>query len=163
MNVNEKKIVQLGFLVKDARKTAAAFETMFDIRPATVKIIGAVDKDGKTKADYLGKPCYGKNLQIIFNFDNIQIELIEPLGEEDSIWKDCLEKDGEGIHHIAFVTDDIKASIKKAETLGGKYVQYGTWDDKPHDGQYAYIDCRSTLGTIIEFLEPPFSKGKNAF
>src|SRR5690606_25297205 len=40
-----------------------------------------------------------------------KIELLEPLSEASAIHK-YLEKNGEGIHHIAFDVDDIDARLK---------------------------------------------------
>ena len=86
--------------------------------------------------------------------ENIQIELVSPYGEGDSVWKECLDRDGEGLHHLAFKTDNIKEALKDVEDRSNaKLTQYGTWPDFPKNGQYAYMDVHSEIKTIVELLE----------
>jgi len=40
-------------------------------------------------------------LQAFFELGSVQIELIQP-DENPSVWREDLDKNGEGIHHIAF-------------------------------------------------------------
>ena len=83
--------------------------------------------------------------------DNIQIELVSPYGEGDSVWKECLERDGEGLHHLAFKTNDIKEAIKDMEGRSNAgLIQYGTWPDSPKDEQNADTDVRTELKTIVQ-------------
>jgi methylmalonyl-CoA/ethylmalonyl-CoA epimerase len=80
--------------------------------------------------------------------DNLQIELIQPLGGK-STWQDFLDKYGEGIHHIAFQVKNIDGIEKKFELQGMPTIQNGGWDG----GAYSYIDASENLGCILELLE----------
>ena len=60
----------------------------------------------------LGMPEHGVT-SVFVELENTKLELLEPLGEDSPIAK-FLEKNGEGIHHIAFATDDIAGQLKKA-------------------------------------------------
>ena len=53
-----------------------------------------------------GNPSDAKAKPAFFTMDNLQLELIQPLGEE-SFWHDFPDEHGEGIHHIAFKVKDI--------------------------------------------------------
>ena len=131
--IRTKQIRQIGILVRDLEKSVAAFERFLEL---------------------WGKPCYGRCHQALFNLENIQIELVSPYGEGDSVWKECLDRDGEGLHHLAFKTDNIKEALKDVEDRSNaKLMQYGTWPDFPKNGQYAYMDVHSEIKTIVELLE----------
>ena len=80
--------------------------------------------------------------------------MVSPYGEGDSVWKECLEKNGEGLHHLAFKTENIQEAINDLEqNNNAELVQYGTWPDSPKNGQYAYMDMRSEITTFVELLE----------
>ena len=83
---------------------------------------------------------------------NIQLELIEPIGEEPSYWKECLDRDGEGLHHIAFRMDDSERELKEFEQQGHPVMQQGEWKEEPHNGFYAYLDMQDSLKCVIELL-----------
>ena len=80
----------------------------------------------------------------------MDIELIEP-NKAESIWRDYLDKYGEGIQHIAFVVDDLDACIKNCEEFGMKMIQKGYF--AAQDGRYAYMDAFDSLKTVVELLE----------
>lgn len=150
-NIKTTDLKQIGIMVRDLEKSVAAFEKLLGRKADHV---GITEDYEVTKQELWGKPCRGKCYQALFNLDNIQLELVSPYGEGDSVWKECLEKDGEGLHHLAFQTDDIKGAIHELEEDGdGKLMQYGTWPDSPKDGQYAYVDMRDEIKTIVELLE----------
>ncbi|MEA1900310.1 MAG: methylmalonyl-CoA epimerase [Thermodesulfobacteriota bacterium] len=80
----------------------------------------------------------------MFQVGEVKIELLEPTSGESPVAK-FIEKKGEGIHHIAYETDDI---IKEIEGFQGKEI----WmiDETPRDGAH---------GTKIAFIHPK-SSGK---
>ena len=122
--VRTKQVRQIGILVRDLEKSAAAFERFLGVK---ADYIGVTESYEVTKQELWGKPCYGRCYQALFNLDNIQIELVSPYGEGDSVWKECLERDGEGLHHLAFKTNDIKEAIKDMEGRSNAgLIQYGT-------------------------------------
>lgn len=149
--IRTTSVRQIGIMVKDIEKSVEEFEKFLGMKAAYV---GVTESQEVTKQVLWGKPCEGRCHQALFNLENIQIELVSPYGEGDSVWKECLEKDGEGLHHLAFKTNNIMEAIDDVkERSGGELMQYGTWPDSPRDGQYAYIDTRSSIKTIVELLD----------
>lgn len=146
--MNKEQIVQIGILVADIEKAAEAW-SRFTGEKSEIFI---TEKYEVTGATYQGRPCYGRLKQAFFQFSNIQVELVAPYGEESSVWKDCLEQNGEGLHHLAFAVDDAEASIRTLEDRGMPLMQIGHWPAEPKDGTYAYLDARDSLGAIIELL-----------
>lgn len=149
--IRTTQIRQIGIMVKDLEKAVAAFESFLGMK---VDFVGVTEGYEVTKQELWGQPCHGRCYQALFNLDNIQIELVSPYGEGDSVWKECLEKNGEGLHHLAFKTNNIKEAIDDVEKRSdAKLMQYGIWPASPRDGQYAYMDARSEIKTIVELLD----------
>ena len=147
--ITSKRIIQLGIMVKDIEKAAKEWGDLLGVE-ATISTTCGYDV---TKAMYRGEPCNGVMKQAAFNFENIQIELVSPVGDDPTVWKEGLDEMGEGLHHIAFLVDDIKQSIEDMESEGNGLMQYGQWPAEPKNGQYAYMDTREKLKTIVEIME----------
>lgn len=146
--MDKNRIVQIAILVKDCKRTAENWAKLLGVEtPAIFSTEGA----DKTNAVYKGKPCNGRIYQAIFELDNVQLELIQPYGDEPSVWKDCLDEMGECIHHLAFRTEDIKSDMDQFARQGVPFLQYGEWGGG--SGKYSYHDTRQTLGAILELLD----------
>jgi len=96
----------------------------------------------------MGNPSDAKAKLAFFSMENLQIELIQPLGGK-STWQEFLDKNGEGIHHIAFQVKDINGKEKEFRMLNMPTLQSGGWDG----GAYSYIDGSKEIGCILELLE----------
>lgn len=87
-----------------------------------------------------------------FNVGESHIELLEPTDPESPIAK-FLEKNGEGIHHIAFGTDDINGQLQKAGQSGCRLI-----NEKPVEGAgnkwVAFLHPKSTHGALMELCMP---------
>jgi methylmalonyl-CoA/ethylmalonyl-CoA epimerase len=79
------------------------------------------------------------------------VELLEPV-EDGTTIGNYLEKQGGGIHHVAFATDDIEAALATARDAGVALI-----DDEPRDGAWghdvAFLHPKDTGGALIEFVE----------
>ena len=84
-----------------------------------------------------------------FDAGGVHIELLEPTSPESPIAKFIAEK-GEGIHHIAFRTDDIAAQLKQAADTGVRLIHA-----EPFEGAagklVAFLHPKSTRGVLTEF------------
>ena len=79
-----------------------------------------------------------------FSVGDTHLELLEPTSPESPIAK-FLEKNGEGIHHVAFATTDIDAQLKGASAAGVKLIH-----EQPFEG---------AAGKLVAFLHPKFTHG----
>ncbi len=62
-----------------------------------------------TKREVLGKAVpvdYFRFRSAFGKIGHLTVQIIEP-GEQESTWKEFLDKKGEGVHHIAFSVEDI--------------------------------------------------------
>lgn len=103
----------------------------------------------------LGLTCEGKEevesqkvRTAFFAVGEVHLELLEPTDPESPIAK-FLEKRGEGIHHIAFRTDDITADLKHASDVGTRLIH-----EVPIEGAadklVAFLHPKSTFGVLTE-------------
>lgn len=79
-----------------------------------------------------------------FDVGGVHLELLEPTSPQSAIAR-FLEKRGEGIHHIAFATEDISAALAQARGAGVEPVQA-----MPFEG---------AAGKLVAFLHPKFTGG----
>lgn len=84
-----------------------------------------------------------------FHIGEVHLELLEPTSEDSPIAK-FLEKNGEGIHHIAFRTDNIEGQLKQAADNGIRLIH-----EVPFEGAanklVAFLHPKSTHGVLTEF------------
>ena len=116
-------VVQVAFLVRDietVKKNYADFLGI-DVPPTYDSGDYAVTQ---TLFDGKAAPEAGALLAYLPAGEQTQIELIQPNGKP-SIWQECLDKNGEGFHHIAFSVNDSNEALKKCETFGMQLRQTG--------------------------------------
>jgi catechol 2,3-dioxygenase-like lactoylglutathione lyase family enzyme len=146
MAIDKTKVVQIGILAHDVVEATAKWAKFLGVEAPKPSVTDGYEK---TKAVYQGKPCHGLIYQTAFRFGNIEIEIIQPYDNTPSIWRECLDRDGEGLHHIAFAVKDMAGSISEAEASGYSLLQKGEYTG----GRYAYMDAIADMKIILEFLE----------
>lgn len=52
----------------------------------------------------------------------LEVELLEP-DHEPSVWRQALEQNGEGLHHVAFHIEGMEEMIRRGESQGMKLLQ----------------------------------------
>lgn len=87
-----------------------------------------------------------------FAAGDVHIELLEPTSPDSPIAK-FLEKNGEGVHHVAFATDGIAGQLKKAADAGVRLI-HQTPIDGAANKQVAFLHPKSTHGVLTEFCQP---------
>ncbi len=143
-----KKVVQIGLVVHDVEKYARSYAEFFGVD--VPKIIWS-ETEEKAKTLYHGKPTKARVKQAFFHFDNISIELLEPVNGP-STWKEFLDSKGEGVHHIAFEIKGMDGHIAEMQEKGAALIQQGRWTDYS-GGRYAYFESQRQLAVILELLE----------
>ena len=73
-----------------------------------------------------------------------KIELLEPTAPDSPVAK-FLEKNGPGIHHLAYQVEDLRAALQKLESEGARLI-----DREPRHGAH---------GALIAFVHPKSSGG----
>lgn len=108
----------------------------------------------------LGLKCYSieevasqKVKTAFFKIGQTKIELLEPTSEDSTIAK-FIEKKGEGVHHIAFATDNLVEALAEVESKGVQLI-----DKAPRPGaeglEIAFLHPKSTRGVLTELCSEP--------
>lgn len=107
----------------------------------------------------LGLTCEGReeveSQQVrtaFFAAGDVHIELLEPTAEESPIAK-FLAKNGPGIHHVAFATDDIHGQLAHAKDQGARLIHEVPFAGAG-DKLVAFLHPKSTFGVLTEFCQP---------
>ncbi len=128
------KIEHIGIAVKNMESSSALFSAL------------------------LGTPSY-KTEEVhsemvktaFFKTADQKIELLEATSQESPIFK-FLETKGEGIHHLAFLVEDIHAEIQRLKDAGFRII-----NEDPKKGADNKLVCflhpKSTNGVLIELCQ----------
>ncbi|MCC5930778.1 MAG: VOC family protein [Cyclobacteriaceae bacterium] len=143
--INTKRVAQVAIIVRDIEAASRAWAEVLGVA-VPAPIVATNNKSRPTH--YQGAPTDAEAKLAFFEMDNLQLELIEPLGG-NSTWQNYLDSHGEGIHHIAFWVKGIDGVQKRFELKGMPAEQTGGWDG----GGYSYIDATRNLGCVLELLE----------
>lgn len=138
-------ITQIGLLVHDIEKTSQAYADFFGVEKPNWFW---TDEADVARTEYRGGRSEARAKLAFFDMGSLQLELIEP-DHEPSTWRESLDKDGEGFHHIAFGIKGMKEKLAVLEGRGMPLLQKGEYTG----GRYAYVDAIPELKVLIELLE----------
>ena len=89
---------------------------------------------------------------LLFEIGDGHVELIGPLSPDTRAGK-FIEKNGPGLHHVAYATDDIDSALGAVREAGLRLI-----DEEPRRGirnsRVAFLHPRSTGGVLTELVEP---------
>ncbi len=81
-----------------------------------------------------------------------KIELLEPTADDSPVAK-FLEKNGPGVHHVAYETADVEGAIAYLQGQGARMI-----DAVPrlgaHDTRIAFVHPKSSNGVLTELCQP---------
>ena len=96
-----------------------------------------------------GKVIDAEVVSAFYNFFNIQLEFLQPTGEDDTIWSDYLKMGQNGLHHIRFDVTDNDVVTKLMAEKGIAVWMEGTSLIDP-TARFTYYDSLDKLGFIVE-------------
>lgn len=148
-NKSFTKLQHVGVVVKDIKKAIAYLESL-GIGPFTAPGV----EPGKPpvftvpfQGELHGKPAEWKTTISFARIGDVDLELLEPTEGEQAL-KESLDKTGEGLHHIGFLTDDLDAEIANFKQAG---VGIWTLAREEGDGGFLYSDPTPVGGIAVEF------------
>jgi methylmalonyl-CoA/ethylmalonyl-CoA epimerase len=127
------KIEHLGFAVADAEKANKTF----------ARLLGTE----KTKAEVVDSEKVNTHFYAV---GHSQIELLESLDPVGVVSK-FIEKRGQGMHHVAFLTDDLDAEIDRLKNLGFEFI--GPPKNGADNKRICFLHPKSTEGVLVELCE----------
>jgi len=129
-----EKIEHIGIAVKDLKVSNVLFEKLLGV--PSYKMEEVVSEGVRTS---------------FFKSGPNKIELLEATNENSPIAK-YLEKNGEGIHHIAFAVSDIEKEMKRLEEEG--FMILPGFPKKGADNKLvAFLHPKETNGVLVELCQ----------
>lgn len=104
------------------------------------------------KCEHIEEVVSQKVRTAFFNVGGTHLELLEPTAPDSPIAQ-FIEKRGEGIHHLAFATDDIHGQLEGAKSAGVKLINETPFAGAA-DKLVAFLHPKSTFGVLTEFCTP---------
>ena len=144
---NLSNACQVGAVVRDL-KAAMDHYSGLGVGPFKVYVVDTGTLGGVT---YRGKAGSYVVQAAFAQMGSVQLELLEHLRGE-SIYKDFLVENGEGLHHLGVDVDDRDAARDELLGWGFESMQSGPISGKDRDGWFEYFDTRKELGIILEIL-----------
>ena len=140
--MQERKIIQIGFVVRDLDRTLKEFQRVMGVGPWEIYHYGPPEM---TNITYRGKPS-DWSADIAFSWvGDCQLEVIMPL-KGPNIYEEFLAKKGDGIHHFKEWVEDPLATVKEYAEKGIAVIQSGTFCG----GDFFYLDTEPLLGMPLE-------------
>jgi methylmalonyl-CoA/ethylmalonyl-CoA epimerase len=88
---------------------------------------------------------------VLLGVGESHVELLRPLGPETAVGR-FLDRNGPGLHHVAYGTDDIDSALAAVREAGLRLI-----DERPRKGirnsRVAFVHPKSTGGVLTELVE----------
>ena len=89
---------------------------------------------------------------VLLEIGDGHVELLRPLSEDTAVGK-FVAKNGPGLHHVAYATDDIDSALGTVRDAGLRLI-----DEQPRTGirnsRVAFLHPKATGGVLTELVEP---------
>ncbi len=129
------KIDHIAIAVHDVEKAAEVYQQALDVDSIEFETI---ESEGVKIA--------------IIQVENGRIELMQPTNDSSPI-KKFLDKKGEGLHHMAFDTDNIEGEVERMEGCGIQFL--GKIRSGSAGTKVTFIHPKSLHGVLTELCSHP--------
>ncbi|TAD97754.1 MAG: methylmalonyl-CoA epimerase [Bacteroidetes bacterium] len=134
--MNLTHIEHIGIAVRNLEESIAYYENILGLKCYAIEEVA--DQQVKTA---------------FFRIGDCKLELLVATSDTSPIAK-FIEKKGEGIHHLAFATQNLVESLAETSQKGIQLI-----DQKPRAGaeglQIAFLHPKSTFGVLTELCQKP--------
>lgn len=129
-----QKINHIGIAVSDIETAATFYTQALGLTLSGVEEVG----DQKVKVAFL-------------QIGEVRLELVQPTSPESPVAK-FLEKNGQGIHHIAYHVADVASEVERLKASGVKMI-----DETPRNGAHntriAFVHPKASGGVLTELVQ----------
>ena len=140
--MKEGDIIQVAHVVRDIDMAMKHYWETFGIGPWDIYTFAPpAVRDSMVR----GKPSTHTYLLAVTWPGTVQLELMQPLTGR-SIYDECLETRGEGLHHMKLYYPDCQAALERFRAMGIAVIQSGKIDAD----EFYYLDTEAALGYVIE-------------
>lgn len=136
--------VQAAWVVADLDAAMRSWITTAGVGPFFVNSDVKLDR-----ARYRGSPTSVAFRTALAQSGSIQIELIEQLNDEPSVYRDVVPRGESGFHHMGMFATDVDAELERFRAMDATIAFEGFFGDV----HIAYVDSRSRVGFMIEMFD----------
>ncbi len=143
------RIDQIGIIVEDIDAAIQSWMSRLGVGPWTVF------RNAKIQGEYRGEAT-SVTFDVAMGYQGeTQVELMQIKTGLPSPYRDDAGNLLYGMHHIAWVVDDLDAALEKAKADGMKLVFRG----ETPGTRVAYFEIDDQPGMMFEFIESPMTRG----
>jgi len=130
-----RSINHIGIAVKDLDKSVELFKKIFQFDELHREIVESQ-----------------KVSVASFKVGDVRLELTSPTSDDSPIAK-FIEKKGEGIHHVAFESEDANSELQRLGETGISLINE-TAQPGAHDMLIGFLHPKSTNSVLMEICQP---------
>jgi catechol 2,3-dioxygenase-like lactoylglutathione lyase family enzyme len=141
------RLVQIAVIVNDLEAAVQRYARIFGDGHTAIK---ASPPAGIARMEYRGRPSDAGVRMAFFDVGNgVRLELLQPADDKPSVWKEHLDRFGEGVHHVGFEVEDMTQVKRNFADAGHQTIQAGEYVG----GRYAYVATKDRIAFTVELLE----------
>jgi len=142
--------IQIGLLVDDLDSYLENLDQILGMGPWRIASFPP-DSNPDVYREYHGEPADFKAKFCFYHLGNIEIEVIQPL-EGKNIWRDWIDKHGQGIHHIKFLVPEHDESKAYLKDNGIDLYQWGASVGINAGKEWLFYNTYEKLGFDLELM-----------
>lgn len=150
--LSSSAVVKIGIVTSDIVDVVERYKRIFSLKSEPVINVPQPDA-GPAPANaykrYKGKAFNGQLKSALIELEPVYLEVLEPVGDAPSPWRDHLEKYGTSVCFVTFYVQGFRHEIDLLDKEGYAVVFE---EEKGHE-RYAYFDTLDKLGLTIELKE----------
>jgi hypothetical protein len=138
-------IIQTAYVVKDIQASMSQWVELSKVGPWFF-----LERWSGDEATYRGKPSEASIAAAMAFSGKMLLELIQPLDDKPSVYKETIDRVGYGFHHVALGSNDYRADVRRYQSRGYPLAFQAR---VPTGGWVGYVDMKGELPGFIEVIE----------
>jgi hypothetical protein len=138
-------IIQTAYVVQDIQKSMVEWARQLRVGPWFL-----IDEFTGVNPMYRGQPLKSKIALAMSFAGHMNIELIQPLDDEPSPYREVIQKRGYGFHHWGVATNDFEHEVGRYRDAG---YEVALELRVPSGGRVTYMDTSTNLAGMTEIIE----------
>lgn len=145
--LHPESLCQVALVVRDVEETARQYAQLFGV---PVPEFAYVPEESIAHTKFRGMQSFTRAKIAVFKLGQVVLEITQP-DMEPSSWKEFLETHDEGVHHIAFMTNDREAVVNYFQESGIPVRHYGEYPG----GNYTIFDTEEKYKVLLQVKYKP--------
>lgn len=147
--------MQLAFVVADLDQALDHWTQQLGVGPFVVFETSLGDR----RSIYRGQESRADMAMAFAYINDLQIEIVSPVDEHPSLYREFLQNGQSGLHHFGFWPEEFTLSCAAAQACG--FVESSRLVTKDGDLNAIYYDAPKSIGTAVELV--PMTDARRAY